>query len=112
GWGLVNLTNTIPALLNTFSNATDEIKWPTRFLDQSPTNVLSTGQSHTYNLTIDNATAVRSPMRITLVWTDPPGNPSSLINLVNDLDLIVTNNVTGEVFFGINFDVQSDFSLI
>ena len=110
GWGLVNIQNSIPALLNTLSNTTDEAAWPIRFYDQSPTNALSTGQSHTYALSVTNALAVRAPLRVTLVWTDPPGNPAATINLVNDLDLIVTNNDTGEVFFGNNFTGGRDFS--
>ena len=30
------------------------------------------------------------PLRFTLAWTDPPGNPNAAVKLVNDLDLIVT----------------------
>ena len=40
------------------------------------------------------------PLRVTLVWTDPPANPAAGLKLVNDLDLIVTNLDTGEVYFG------------
>ena len=40
-------------------------------------------------------------MRITLVWTDPPGNPIASVKLVNDLDLVVTNLDTPNlVYFG------------
>ncbi len=41
------------------------------------------------------------PFRVTLAWTDTPGNPSSFLQLVNDLDLEVTVNGTtykGNVF--------------
>ena len=34
------------------------------------------------------------------MWTDPPGNPAASLKLVNNLDLVVTNLDTGEVFFG------------
>jgi hypothetical protein len=37
---------------------------------------------------------------VTLAWTDPPGNPAAGIKLVNDLDLVVTNLATGEVYYG------------
>ena len=44
-------------------------------------------------------TAQTQPLRITLVWTDPPGNPVASVKLVNDLDLVVTNLDTREVFY-------------
>src|SRR6185503_5655603 len=92
----VNLTNSIPEAL---SNGTNETAWPMRFVDQSPANVIATGQRHTWNLTVStNARFV--PLRVTLVWTDPPGNPGAGIKLVNDLDLVVTNLDTGDVFTG------------
>jgi hypothetical protein len=50
------------------------------------------------------------PLRVTLVWTDPPGNPAAAIKLVNDLDLIVTNRDSGEVYFGNQFDTGSNFT--
>ena len=34
------------------------------------------------------------PLKIALCWTDAPGNPASAVQLVNDLDLIVTHNGT------------------
>ncbi len=42
-------------------------------------------------------------LRVTLVWTDPPGNPAASTKLVNDLDLMVSNTVTGEIFWGNGF---------
>src|SRR5262249_4554804 len=93
GWGLVNLTKSLPAALTN----TDQQTWPLRFFDQSPTNTLATGQRHTWDLSLStNGQLV--PLRVTLVWTDPPANPGASIKLVNDLDLIVTNLDTGEVF--------------
>ena len=32
------------------------------------------------------------PLRVTLVWTDPPGNPAAGIALVNNLELVVTDS--------------------
>jgi subtilisin family serine protease/subtilisin-like proprotein convertase family protein len=95
GWGLVNLTNSLPAALTN----TDHTTWPLQLFDQSPTNTLSTGQRHTRELGL-SPDGQRVPLRVTLVWTDPPGNPGAGIKLVNDLDLVVTNLDTGEVFLG------------
>lgn len=55
-------------------------------------------------------TGTNAPLRLTLVWTDPPGNPSASTKLVNDLDLVVSNTVTGEVFFGNDFGPGTGFS--
>ncbi|MGZ5508747.1 MAG: S8 family serine peptidase, partial [Limisphaerales bacterium] len=93
GWGLVNLPNSIPSDMT--ANA-----GPVVFFDQAVTNALATGDSRTWTVT---PTDPYSPMRVTLVWTDPPGNPAAGTKLVNDLDLIVTNKETGEVFVGNNF---------
>ena len=40
-------------------------------------------------------------MRVTLAWTDPPGNPAAAIKLVNSLELVVTNsdNLTNPVVY-------------
>src|SRR4029077_2878640 len=48
GWGLVNLTNSIPYPLAT----TPPSAWPVQFLDQSPTNALGTDQSLTWIVTL------------------------------------------------------------
>ncbi len=105
GWGMANLTNSIPKLLSTLPEA----QWPLRFFDQNPTNTLATGQTHTRNLSL-SPLARTFPLRVTLVWTDPPGNPAASVKLVNDLDLVITNLDTGEIFFGNNIPVSSDFS--
>lgn len=93
GWGLPNLTNALP--LST-------VDGPIRFYDQMTNRVLITGASHTWTNSI-SPDAVNVPLRITLVWTDPPGNPAAGLKLVNDLDLIVTNLVTGEIYVGNTF---------
>ncbi len=99
GWGLVQLTNSIPTSLVTNLGVTTTPA-PFFFFDQSPTNALATGQSQTRTIQVNTSTAPNRPLRVTLVWTDPPGNPAAGIKLVNDLDLVVTNLDTGEVFFG------------
>ena len=44
GWGLINLTNSLPEAL---TNA-DRTTWPLEFFDQNPANTLATGQRHTW----------------------------------------------------------------
>ena len=81
----------MPGSLTNLTAATNSII----VIDQDPTNALATGQSHTRRLSL-SPTAQRQPLRITLVWTDPPGNPIASVKLVNDLNLIVTNLDTSE----------------
>ena len=107
GWGVVNLTNTLPNVMGT--GAGSETKWPVVLIDQDPTNSLLTGESHVRSIKL-NTTARLYPLRVTLTWTDPPGNPVSSLKLVNDLDLIVSNRVSGEIYVGNNFAQGSDFT--
>ena len=81
----------------------------TFFLDQSPTNALATGQSQTFMVNIPDFTTEIFPLRVTLAWTDPPGNPAAAIKLVNSLELVVTNLDStspdfGKVYFGNDLD--------
>jgi subtilisin-like proprotein convertase family protein len=102
GWGLPNMANIIPPEMTNLTAAnfsTMATNMPLVFYDQNLTNVLATGQSQTRKIALSSA-AQNQDLRITLVWTDPPGNPAAGTKLVNDLDLIVTNLDTGEVFFG------------
>ena len=56
-------------------------------------------------------TPARQPLRVTLVWTDPPGNPVASVKLVNDLDLIVTNLDSPDlVYFGNDIAAGNDFN--
>jgi subtilisin-like proprotein convertase family protein len=95
GWGLVNLTNSLP--LNIAAQGTGSGSLV--YFDQDATNALATGKSQTRTVTL-SGDATNSALRFTLVWTDPPGNPAVGVKLVNDLDLIVTNLTTQEVFIG------------
>lgn len=95
GWGLVHLPGSAPAGLIRSASGTNAM-W---VFDQSPANALVTGQSHTRFVTTSQA-ARQQPLRVTLAWTDPPGNPVAGLKLVNDLDLLVTNLDTGQVFLG------------
>jgi subtilisin-like proprotein convertase family protein len=105
GWGLPAISNSVPQLLTNLtvsgnsSNAVQLSSRPLQWVDQSPTNVLATGQSETWKVSL-SPLGTQLPLRVTLVWTDPPGDPSAGIKLVNNLDLVVTNLDTGEVFFG------------
>lgn len=106
GWGLVNLTNTVPAnAANSGASAT------VQFIDQEVTNSLATGGSQTRTLSIQPTSRGLYPLRLTLAWTDPAGNPAAGIKLVNDLDLVVTNldNQT-EVYVGNQFTEGSIYS--
>ena len=96
GWGLINLPTTLPGSLTNPTGAANAML----LLDQDPTNALATGQSRTFKIAL-SADATSQPLRITLVWTDPPGNPIASVKLVNDLDLVVTNLDTPDlVYFG------------
>lgn len=54
---------------------------------------VTTGETHTYDISISDPAI---PLKISLVWTDRVGN-----NLVNDLDLELTNGTT--TYYGNNF---------
>jgi subtilisin family serine protease/subtilisin-like proprotein convertase family protein len=98
GWGLPILTNSLPLQLTAAGTSGSML-----YFDQDPTNALATGQSDTRVITV-TSNAQNFPLRVTLVWTDPPGNPAVGVKLVNDLDLIVTNLDTGDVFVGNNIN--------
>ncbi|HEU5124491.1 MAG TPA: S8 family serine peptidase [Verrucomicrobiae bacterium] len=112
GWGVVNLTNSL-AGLSTNSTPTKEMfaQGPSSvlFFDQDATNALGTADRRTFTVTLDPK-AVNLPLRATLVWTDPPGNPVAGIKLVNDLDLIVTNLTDKSVYYGNDIQPDSNFS--
>lgn len=110
GWGKVNLPSTLmPALSNSIASPAG----PTTMLmvDQNLTNALATGDSRTWVVEIA-PDAQMVPLRATLVWTDPPGNPQASIKLVNDLDLVITNlDDTSEVFYGNDIAAGNLFNL-
>lgn len=113
GWGLVNITNSVPGTATTapsYNSSEKTFTSPTMAcFDQSVSRALATGQSFTRSVNIA-ANARTSPLRFSLVWTDPPGNPSVGVKLVNDLDLTVSNNVTGEIYAGNAFGPGNYFS--
>ena len=105
GWGIPNMTNLIPVELTNSDSST----WPIWFVDQNPTNALSTGESWEQLITVP-AGYNEGNMKVTLVWTDPAGNPSAAVKLVNDLDLVVSNSVTHQVYVGNDFPISSDYN--
>ncbi len=106
GWGEVQIQASIPPTL------ASDLKQnpPVYFLESGATNALATGQSFSWKIDTSLQTNQSGPLRLTLVWTDPPGNPSAAIKLVNDLDLVVSNTVTKEVFYGNLIPEGSDFT--
>ena len=106
GWGLVNLPTTLPGSLTNASPTTNAMV----MIDQNPADALATGQSRTYKISL-SPSARRDPLRITLVWTDPPGNPVAGIKLVNNLDLVVTNlDNTNFVYYGNDIASRMEFN--
>lgn len=105
GWGMMNLPGSLhPAMTNVAADGTSMA-----FYDQSPETALATGDSQSFQIEL-TPDAIEYPLRVTLVWSDPPGNPLASIKLVNDLDLVVTNNQTGEVFFGNDIQNGNDYN--
>jgi hypothetical protein len=63
-------------------------------------NGVTTGEAREYEVYVADAS---EDLKITLVWTDWPSTPAAAINLVNDLDLVVTQGATtylGNVWSG------------
>jgi choice-of-anchor C domain-containing protein len=100
GWGLDNIQSCVPT--GGLTHAVG-VLGSSYFVDQNPTSGLATGDRHTYIMTMNpdpNTFGQYLPLQATLVWTDPPGDPAAAIKLVNNLDLIITNLDTGEVYLG------------
>jgi len=105
GWGLVQLAHSLPA---SWTNGIGP-PGPLLFFDQEPDELLATGAARTRIVAVAEP-ARMLPLRVTLVWTDPPANPVAGLKLVNDLDLVITNLETGEVFLGNCFQETNGFS--
>ncbi|MBU6399876.1 MAG: S8 family serine peptidase, partial [Verrucomicrobia bacterium] len=106
GWGLVAISNSIPPGLS-FASTANAPAW---CVDQGTANALATGQSRSWTVNVAS-NAMQLPLHVTLAWTDPPGDPAAALKLVNNLDLVVINNGSGEIFFGNNFLPGSQLSL-
>jgi subtilisin family serine protease len=77
GWGLINLDKTISP-------------WDLIKFDDSIDSALATGEINSYSVTVDS---LSSPLTITLVWRDPPGD-----TLQNRLHLRVTGANSEPIF--------------
>lgn len=75
GWGRLNLAALDPPAPRVVE-----------FIDE--TAGLETRETRQYDVTVLGGS---SPLRITLVWSDPPGSPLASLQLVNDLDLKVVD---------------------
>lgn len=106
GWGMPDIRYILPPRLVTEPAPAN---WPVQFFDQHSTNAIGTGERHVRRVQLSQF-ATNFPLRVTLVWTDPPGNPAASIKLVNDLDLLVSNRVSGVVYHGNHFPGGGDFS--
>ena len=84
GWGRINLEETLYP-----SNRA------VRLVDRIP---FAQGSAYTYRVATTNA----APLDVQLVWTDYPGpeTDDEDLALVNDLDLSVSNETTGVVWWG------------
>jgi alpha-tubulin suppressor-like RCC1 family protein/subtilisin-like proprotein convertase family protein len=110
GWGLPSLIDSLPLTNNApiMAGPGSTLDSPLFFVDQSPTNALATGDSHTYTVNIN--TNASGPyglsgqnlyLQATLVWTDPAGDPAAAIKLVNSLELVITNlDNPSQVYYG------------
>ncbi len=80
GWGRVQLANSLNV----------------GYINE--TRALRTGEVAKYSFTADGS----DPLKLSLVWTDYPGNPSASRALVNDLDLVITSP-SGKQYVGNDF---------
>jgi subtilisin-like proprotein convertase family protein len=119
GWGLPALPNSIPVNLGNvplFGHPSDPNPPPcsTFFRDQSVSNALATGDSETFTIHLNTNADVQAnflPLRVTVAWTDPPGDPSAGIKLVNGLELVVTDlDNPGVVYYGNDIGSGSVFN--
>lgn len=106
GWGVASITNSLPAAEIGSEEARSS---PVQFADMTTTNAVVTGQSRTWRVSLAPQ-ALDQIVKFTLVWTDPPGNPNAGIKLVNDLDLVVRNLDTDEIYGGNDIPFRSDFN--
>ena len=56
------------------------------------------GGTHTYCVRLPERASQAVDLRLTLVWTDPPAMLSSTTQLVNDLDLRISDRENSEIF--------------
>jgi len=97
GWGLIDLQKAAAVITADNTDTTQQIK------QSSLTN--GTKDSESFSVVASG----KMPVSATISWTDPPGTPTSVPlsshnymdtvrKLVNDLDLRIKDNVTGEIY--------------
>ena len=107
GWGMPSIRRVIAPIMATEADAA---RWPIQMRDMTGTNSIATDQAHVYDVTV-SPEVTNVPLRVTLTWSDPPGNPSAAVKLVNDLDVYLVSDVSGEVYRGNTFNGNGEFSL-
>ncbi|MBL9173902.1 MAG: S8 family serine peptidase [Verrucomicrobiales bacterium] len=107
GWGLPNLQRALGRGFRAVVNGTE-----TDVIGMDSSGGVATGESVDLELNIVSTNAANQPLRLALVWTDPPGDPLVGPKLVNDLNLVVSNRATGEIYWGNDFDPETGFSRI
>ena len=89
GWGRANLRNIV-------LTAPDVQRGPKLFVDQRHA-FTANGQVFSLRVAVADPAI---PLKVTLAWTDAPGDPAAAQMLVNDLDLEVESVTTGDLFRG------------
>jgi subtilisin-like proprotein convertase family protein len=107
GWGLPNITNCLPTSLTNGASGSNVSMF---VVDQAVTNALATGQYKSYKISCADTNSTNFAVRVTLVWTDPPGNPAAGAALVNNLNLTVVDNTGNNVYIGNNFGSSGIFT--
>ena len=107
GWGRPNLQRALGHGFRAVVNGTE-----TDVIGMDSSGGVATGETVDLQLNIVSTNAANQPLRLALVWTDPPGDPLVGPKLVNDLNLVVSNRVTGEIYWGNDFDPETGFSRI
>ena len=107
GWGVPSLSNTLPSAAGiAFLSAAASATAPIVLVEENAflNNHVASGEYHAFDVSIPAIPGGTNNLKITLAWTDPPGNPISSVKLVNDLDLYVTNTgvVNGDQYEGNN----------
>jgi hypothetical protein len=92
GWGLLKLDNTL-----FFAGGPRKLF----FADVRNADGLLTTGVHTHRFNVQSS---GQPLKVTLVWSDPPAANMASRALVNDLDLIVISPGGAQTFRGNNFD--------
>jgi hypothetical protein len=91
GWGIVRLDDVL-----TFPGSARALTvWERR-----NANGLSTGDARVHHVDVVNGV---EPLKVTLVWTEPPGTAGAASPIVNNLDLQVTSPDGSQTFLGNNF---------